>query len=252
MTGPTTLNQSADGNASDPRRFPEAPARYPEKNNAFPQYREIPHDDQDCSSLATQIRQRLKSKDPEERAKVLGEIALIGGFDSFLLITQRFDDSAAEVRNAAARALYERRADRSSSFIRAFKEAPADRCRRIASAVAECGLAADALVDLSSDDRDKAYDAFSLLFLIAKAGEVELLLKAIEEHPSIELRRALVQLLAQSGQSEVLPAFCRLAVRQSLPSEVRSSLMEAIHQIRSEQLKTLPSNTLPPGTSINK
>jgi HEAT repeat protein len=230
----------------------EVPARTAAQSTNYPQYREIPHDEQDSASLATQTRLRLKSKDPRERAKVLGEIALIGGFDSFNRITQAFDDDSIEVRNAAARALYQLRVDRSSSFIRAFKEAPPDRGRRIASAVADCGLAAAALVDLSSENRDKAYDAFSLLFLIAKAGEIELLLQAVEEHSSIEIRRALVQLLAQSEHKEVLPAFCRLAVRQSLPSEVRSSLMEAIHQIRSEHLKTLPPDPLLPGTSKNK
>lgn len=252
MAVPTPLNQPTENEPSEPRRFTETPARPAGKSTSFPQYREIPYDDHDSASLATQMRLRLKSKDPRERAKVLGEIALIGGFDSFLRITQAFDDEASEVRNAAARALYELRADRSSSFIRAFKEAVPERARRIACAVEDSGLAADALVDLSSENRDKAYDAFSLLFLIAKAGEVELLLQAVESHPSIEIRRALVQLLAQCEQTSVLPAFCRLAVRQSLPSEVRSSLMQAIHQIRSEHLKTLASAPLLPGAANDK
>ena len=245
MAVQTPLNQPTENESGEPRRFTETPARLPAKSTPFPQYKEIPHDDQDSASLATQIRLRLKSKDPSERAKVLREIALIGGYDSFLRITQAFDDEASDVRNAAARALYELRADRSGSFIRAFKEALPERARRIASAVADSGLAADALADLSSENRDKAYDAFSLLFLIAKAGEVELLIQAVEGHSIIEVRQALVQLLAQSAQTSVLPAFCRLAVRQSLPSEVRSSLMEAIHQIRSEHLKTLPSAPSP-------
>lgn len=252
MVVPTPLNQPKENESSEPRRLAEVPPRTAGSSPSYPQYREIPHDEQDTSSLATQTRLRLKSRDPRERAKVLSEIALIGGFDSFTRITQAFDDESIEVRNAAARALYQLRVDRSSSFIRAFKEAPADRGRRIASAVADCGLAADALVDLNSENRDRAYDAFSLLFLIAKAGEIELLMRAVEEHPSIEIRQALVQLLAQSEQKEVLPAFCRLAVRQSLPSEVRSSLMEAIHQIRGEHLKTLPSAELLPGTAKDK
>jgi len=213
---------------------------------------EIPRRDEDSETINTQTRLRLNSEDPVERAAVLSELALTGGHDSFGLINKAFDDPSPEVRNAAARALYELRSDRTSSFIKAFRDASAERRCRIAGAVTDSGLAGDALVNLSSEDPDTAYDAFSLLFLIAKAGEVEALLQAVEEHPSIEIRQTLVQLLAQSGQTKVLPAFGRLAVRQSLPSEVRSALMEAIHQIRSEQLKTLPAAALLPGTSKNE
>ena len=69
---------------------------------------------------------------------------------------------------------------------------------------------------------------------MAKAGEVEPLMKAIDEHPSIEVRLAVVKLLALSGQPGILPEFRRLAVRGSLPSEVRSAVMEAIYQISSQ------------------
>jgi hypothetical protein len=42
-------------------------------------------------------------------------------------------------------------------------------------------------------------------------------------------------LLALSGRAEVVPPFRRLAVRGSLPPEVRSAVMEAIYQISSQQ-----------------
>jgi len=48
-------------------------------------------------------------------------------------------------------------------------------------------------------------------------------------------------LLALSGQPEIVPAFRRLAVRGSLPSEVRSAVMEAIYQISSQNRETAPS-----------
>ncbi|MBC7910017.1 MAG: HEAT repeat domain-containing protein [Pyrinomonadaceae bacterium] len=70
---------------------------------------------------------------------------------------------------------------------------------------------------------------------MAKAGEVQPLIRAIEGHPNNEVRLAVVKLLALSGQKEILPAFRRLAVRGSLPTEVRSAVMEAIYQISSSQ-----------------
>ena len=76
---------------------------------------------------------------------------------------------------------------------------------------------------------------------MAKAGEVQPLLRAIEDHQNIEARLAVVKLLALCGQPEIVPAFRRLAVRGSLPSEVRSAVMEAIYQISSQARETEPS-----------
>jgi hypothetical protein len=99
-------------------------------------------------------------------------------------------------------------------------------------------LAGEAVSHLTGESREKTYDAFSLLFLMAKAGEVHPLMQAIEEYPNVEVRIAVVKLLALSGQPEIVPAFRRLAVRGSLPSEVRSAVMEAIYQISSQARET--------------
>jgi len=66
---------------------------------------------------------------------------------------------------------------------------------------------------------------------MSKSGELNPLMRAIEEHPKTEARLAVIKLLALSGQPEVLPAFRRLAVRGTLPPDVRSAVMEAIYQI---------------------
>ena len=66
---------------------------------------------------------------------------------------------------------------------------------------------------------------------MAKAGEVQPLMRVIESHPSIELRLAVIKLLALSGDPEVVPSFRRLAARSSFPPEVRAEIMEAIYQI---------------------
>jgi len=50
-----------------------------------------------------------------------------------------------------------------------------------------------------------------------------------------------VKLLALSGQPDIVPAFRRMAVRGSLPSEVRSAVMEAIYQISSQARESAPS-----------
>jgi HEAT repeat protein len=170
----------------------------------------------------------------DERAAAVSDLARVGGDDAFREISAAFDDPSSRVRDAAARALFDLHDDHAASFTRALREAPPERRRKIGNALATSGLASQAISHLMGESREKTYDAFSLLFLMSKAGEVQPLMRAIEEHPNSEVRLAVVKLLALSGQQEILPAFRRLAVRGSLPTEVRSAVMEAIYQISSQ------------------
>jgi hypothetical protein len=187
------------------------------------------------STVPASIQQRLASPDAADRAAAIVELSHVDTDEAFHQICAAFDDEAKEVRGAAARALYELRADRAESFTRALREATPERRRQIGAAISTSGLASEAVSQLTGESREKTYEAFSLLFLMAKAGEVQPLVRAIEGHPNNEVRLAVVKLLALSGQKEILPAFRRLAVRGSLPTEVRSAVMEAIYQISSGQ-----------------
>ncbi|HEV2707682.1 MAG TPA: HEAT repeat domain-containing protein, partial [Pyrinomonadaceae bacterium] len=202
--------------------------------------------EEDFSTVPKGIQQRLASEEPAERAIAVKELARLGGGDdAFREICAAFDDPSQDVRSAAARTLYEMQDDRAESFTRALREAPPERRRHIGGAIASSGLAVEAIGQLTGASRDKTYEAFSLLFLMAKAGEVQPLVRAIEAHPDNEVRLAVVKLLALSGQREILPAFRRLAVRGSLPTEVRSAVMEAIYQI-SSSTNNAPHDTSTP------
>ena len=194
----------------------------------------VPEETLASEEVAPAALDALASKKPSERAAALAELPGIGGEDAFRRICSAFDDDALEVRSAAARALFNLQEDRAAAFTRALREALPDRRRRIGAAIGASGLANEAIRNLTGESRDRTYDAFSLLFLMSKAGEVQPLMRAIEEHPSTEARLAVVKLLALSGQPEVLPAFRRMAVRGSLPADVRSAVMEAIYHITSQ------------------
>ena len=182
-------------------------------------------------SPLSQASARLQSSDPAERCEALMNLAQLNDEEAFDLIANRFDDPSVQVRNAAARALCELNPDRAASLTRALREAPPERRRRIGAAFAGSGLASQAINCLAGEGRDVTYDAFTVLFLMAKAGEVHPLIDTIENHANIAVRLAVIKLLAFSNQSGVVPAFRRLAVRASLPAEVRSAVMEAIHDI---------------------
>ena len=193
------------------------------------------------STVPKAIQLRLNSEEPAERAEAVLELAHLDGDNAFRGVCAAFNDRASEVRNAAARALYDISDDRADSFTRALRESDPETRRNIGYAISSSGLASEALGQLTGESREKTYEAFSLLFLMAKAGEVQPLIRAIEGHPDNEVRLAVVKLLALSGQKDVLPAFRRLAVRGSLPAEVRSAVMEAIYQMSGGQQDAKPT-----------
>ena len=151
---------------------------------------------------------------------------------SFDAIIKSLDDPSPEVRNVAVRALYDLNPDLAASFFNnALRQGSPEQRRKIGAALAGSGLASNAIDNLTGESQENAYSAFSLLFLVAKAGEVEPLMRVIEDHPNIQLRLAVIKLLALSGEPKILAAFYGLAQRSSLPGEIRSAVKEAVFQI---------------------
>jgi HEAT repeat protein len=185
-------------------------------------------------AIPSEIAQRLASADSSQRAAALADLADAGDSDAFGLITKCFDDPSAEVRNAAARALHSWQPDLAASFTRALRESSPERRRKIGAAIAGSGLAANAINSLSGDGRDRAYDSFSILFLMAKAGEVQPLMQAIAKHHDLEVRLTAVKLIGLSKQQHVLPGLRTMASRDQLPPEVHTAVMEAIYLLSNQ------------------
>ena len=93
----------------------------------------------DDSTVPEELVERLSSEYSSERASALADLVRSSGDDSFELITKAFDDPASEVRNAAARALYDLQTDRAAAFTRALREGSPERRRRIGAAIAGSG-----------------------------------------------------------------------------------------------------------------
>ena len=197
--------------------------------------------DQIETTAAPDLAKRLKSANSSDRAAALVDLAEEGGEEAYNLIAKSFDDPSAEVRNAAARALCSFHSDVAASFTRALREASPERRRRIGAAIAGSGLAANAINNLVGEGRDQTYDAFSILFLMAKAGEVQPLIQAIGKHANVEVRLTASKLLALSNQSQVLPALRIMAAREPLPPDVHSAVMEAIYLLSTHVRESVPS-----------
>jgi hypothetical protein len=153
------------------------------------------------------ILEKLKSSDPRTRAGAISELAQSGVKDPFSLIVHCFDDQSVDVRNAAARALRELDPARPVEVCtRALDEASPERRQNIGTAIATSGLAAVAIEALRGDNREDTYNALCLLFAMAKTGELEPLVKAVEGHHDVEVRRASVKLLTLAGQEAIAGA----------------------------------------------
>lgn len=157
-------------------------------------------------------------------------IRLVNGpFDE---IAQSLDDPSAEIRKKAVRELYELDPDQAATLVNdALRAGSPDERRRIGTALADSGLLYEAIDDLRGENHESCYGAFSLLFLVAKAGVVEPLTAVIEKNPSLDLSLAIIRLLASSGEPEVVPALQKLASDSSLAPELCSAAAEAIAQI---------------------
>jgi len=160
--------------------------------------------DVETADVPAEIVAGLASVLPEERVEALARLTQSDAKTKVKLIVNYFADVSPDVRNAAARSLYELDPDHSAEpFGRAIEESSSEQGRNIGAALAASGVAGRAIEDLGGESREDAYNSLCLLFAMAKTGEIRPLIKAIEGHPSGEVRRAAVKLLTLNGQSEV-------------------------------------------------
>src|ERR1044072_2817529 len=167
------------------------------------------------------VQRRSRQSIPSKRVN--------GPFDE---IAQSLDDPSAEVRQQAVRELYERDPDQAATFVNdALRAGAPEERRRIGTALADSGLLYEAIDDLMAENHESCYGAFSLLFLVAKAGVVDPLITVIENHPSLDLSLAIIRLLASSGEQDVAPALERRAGNNSLTPELRNAAAEVLLQL---------------------
>jgi HEAT repeat protein len=152
----------------------------------------------------------------------------------FEQIAELLDDPSAEVREKAVRDLYEMDPDQAATLVNnALRDGSSEERRRIGNALADSGLLYEAIDDLMAENHESCYGAFSLLFLVAKAGVVEPLSSVIENHPSVDLSLAVIRLLAASGEPGVATTLLRLASNDTLAPALRSAAAESANQLKS-------------------
>ncbi len=178
---------------------------------------------QDIATLRRAAEELARKRNDLQRPRVL---------TPFERIAQSLDDPSADVRCKAVRDLYQLDPDQAATLVNeALRDGTPEERRRIGSALADSGLLYEAIDDLKAENHESCYGAFSLLFLVAKAGVVEPLISIIEKNSSLELSLALLRLLASSRDPEVVPAFHRLAANNVIAPEIRRVANESLTQL---------------------
>ena len=173
--------------------------------------------------------------EPMVRAAAVTSLGEIEHESVFAPVIMAFADEAREVRAAAARSLSRMNFDRGEAYVRLIETAQAETLRKVAQSCTKAGMVTQAIDRLISEDRRLAYEAFSLLSLLAKSGETQPLADAISSHPEVNVRLALVRLIGTSSHPEAATMLRHLAVREGLPEKVRSALLEVVYKMDQTQ-----------------
>jgi HEAT repeat protein len=177
----------------------------------------------------------LHDPEPAVRSAAVTSLGLIDHESVFVHVAVALADDAREVRAAAARAISRLSFDRADAYVRVIESTDIQTLRDVAQACIKAGLAAQAISRLSSEDRRQAYEAFSLLSLVAKAGETEPILETIECNRDIEVRLICIRLLDLASQPQLRERLLRIAENGGVPEKVRRTIVEAVKSAEQHQ-----------------
>ncbi|HZG53051.1 MAG TPA: HEAT repeat domain-containing protein [Pyrinomonadaceae bacterium] len=185
-------------------------------------------------SVAALTALAANDRDAAVRAAAVTSLGNIGHESVFPSVLISMADEAREVRAAAARALSRLSFDRADAYVRVSEMADAETLRHLASACVGAGLAKQALSRLASEDRRQAYEAFSLLSLVAKGGQADLILRVVEDHQDLSMRLAAARLLGLMGDRELDARLRRIALGANAPEKLRTAILEAVYRGESQ------------------
>ncbi|HVG31188.1 MAG TPA: HEAT repeat domain-containing protein [Pyrinomonadaceae bacterium] len=164
--------------------------------------------------------------DASVRATAVTSLGHIDHESVFASVLIAMADESREVRAAAARALSRLSFDRADAYVRVVENADEETLQRIAEACVTAGLARQAMDRLASDDRRQAYEAFSLLTIVARGGQSEVLLHVVKGHPDLNVRLAASRLLTLQGDAEMSRRLRQIAFEGNTPEKLREAILE--------------------------
>ncbi len=180
---------------------------------------------------------RVARRDPEPGLRSIA-VSSLGSIDHesvFPEILIAMADESREVRASAARALNRLSFDRAEAYVRVIELSDEETLSGVARACIQAGIVSQNLDRLAVCDQHQAYEAFSLICLLAKANMNDPILDAIVGHPNLDVRLAAVHLLAATHQPGTFELLRQLAVREGVREELKTALLEAMYRLDQEE-----------------
>lgn len=169
--------------------------------------------------------------EPNLRSTAISSLGTINHESVFPAILIGMADEAREVRASAARSLNRLSFDRSEAYVRVIETSDEATISSVAQACVQSGIVSQNLDRLAVSDHRQAYEAYSLICLLAKAKMNQPVLNAISDHGSVDVRIKAVHLLACTGQPEVADQLRELAVKEGMREDVKTALLEALYKL---------------------
>ncbi|MCY7346304.1 MAG: hypothetical protein LH614_08810 [Pyrinomonadaceae bacterium] len=170
----------------------------------------------------------LSSNLRSKAVSVLSEFDHESVFEAILLANA---DPTREVRAAAARGLTKLTFDRADAWTLISETDEDGRIRQSARAAMESGFVDMSFDRLVSQDRKQAYEAFALMALLIKAGEIEKIMNVLETHRDLSVRRAILHIIKVIKDQKALDGLCALLEKNSLPVEFQEEVDKTIEEI---------------------
>lgn len=183
------------------------------------------------SSVAALASVARNDSEPSVRSLAISSLAAINHESVFAAVLIGLADESREVRAAAARSLNRLSFDRSEAYVRVIETSSEETLRDVADACIKAGIVSQNIDRLASRDHRQAYEAFSLMCLLAKARMTQPVLETICNHPNMNVRLSAIHLLATTGQPEMIEQLRELALKPGVPDEVNTALLEAMYKL---------------------
>lgn len=213
--------------------------------SAVEQVHEEDEEDEEVRDLSVKILAAFKNRNSVEalsqvalydlsssvRSKAVAVLAEFDHESVFETILLAGADPTREVRAAAARSLSRLSFDRANAWARITESGEEGRMRQSARAALEGGFVERSFERLVHPDRKYAYEAFVLLALMIKAGEVTPVFEALKNHPDANVKRAILHLIRVLKNHNALDGLYGLMEEKIISPELKDDVSKTIEEI---------------------
>lgn len=213
--------------------------------NAVEQIQDEVEEDEEIRNICLNILTEFKTQNSVEtisemalydlsatiRSRALGILADFDHESVFEPILLACADPTREVRAAAARALFHLSFNRADAWARIAFSKEHGRMVQMARAAIEGDLVKRSFERLVHKDRKYAYEAFALLNLLIKAGEIDIIFESLKEHTDVNVQNAILHTIKTTKDENALAGLSLILDDKSIKPEVQKEIGKTIEEI---------------------